>query len=151
MQDSCVIPEFPIFASIGSKVGACEKKSKALPLLNIIWNEIAQKPKRAIDDILRGPPDIKQYEKPDSGSLDQAFQLQKLISERIALAQTIGKPIPSEMSLGNSRLGILIRDAIPSDNPQRRRGSHTFFSQAISATVANISPATCRWGIFGFN
>ncbi|GJS53069.1 ankyrin repeat-containing domain, PGG domain protein [Tanacetum coccineum] len=54
-----------------------------MPLLNIIWYEIAQKPKRALDDILRGPPDIKQYEKPDSGSLDQAFQLQKLISERI--------------------------------------------------------------------
>ncbi|GKD87032.1 hypothetical protein Tco_1358186 [Tanacetum coccineum] len=96
MQDSCDIPEFPIFASIGSKVGACEKKSKALPLLNIIWNEIAQKPKRAIDDILRGPPDIKQYEKPDSGSLDQAFQLQKLISERI-VTTTIGV-FPSNIS-----------------------------------------------------
>ncbi|PWA47378.1 ankyrin repeat-containing domain, PGG domain protein [Artemisia annua] len=72
-----------VFASVGSKVGVCEKKSRALPLLNIIWNEIVQKPKRSIDDILRGPPDIKQYDKPDSGSLDQAFQLQKLISERL--------------------------------------------------------------------
>ncbi|GKF02545.1 hypothetical protein Tco_0029468, partial [Tanacetum coccineum] len=50
------------------------------------------------------------------------------------------------MSLGNSRWGILVRDTIPSDNPQRRFGSHSFFSQAISATVANFSPATCRWG-----
>ncbi|GKE54280.1 hypothetical protein Tco_1489436 [Tanacetum coccineum] len=59
---------------------------------------------------------------------------------------SLGKPIPIEMSLGNSRWGILVRDTIPSDNPQRRCGSHSFFSQAISATVANFSPATCRWG-----
>ncbi|GKB77222.1 hypothetical protein Tco_0944117 [Tanacetum coccineum] len=33
---------------------------------------------------------------------------------------SLGKTIPIEMSLGNSHWGILVRDTIPSDNPQRR-------------------------------
>ncbi|GKE82977.1 hypothetical protein Tco_1552977 [Tanacetum coccineum] len=48
---------------------------------------------------------------------------------------SLGKTIPIEMSLGNSHWGILVRDTIPSDNPQRRCGSHSFFSQPISAMV----------------
>nr|GEV24093.1 hypothetical protein [Tanacetum cinerariifolium] len=45
---------------------------------------------------------------------------------------------PSDLSLGNLRWRMLDRDTFPSDNPQRNCGSHIFFSQAISATVANI-------------
>ncbi|GKD07894.1 hypothetical protein Tco_1187579 [Tanacetum coccineum] len=62
---------------------------------------------------------------------------------------SLGKGIPSDLSLGNARWGSFVRDSFPSDNPQRRGGSHSFFSQGTSATVAHFSPATCRWGICG--
>ncbi|GJV93005.1 hypothetical protein Tco_1540818 [Tanacetum coccineum] len=48
---------------------------------------------------------------------------------------------PSDLSLGNTRWGSFVRDSFPSHNPQRRGGSHTFFSQGTSATVAHFSPA----------
>ncbi|GKD12056.1 hypothetical protein Tco_1196463 [Tanacetum coccineum] len=51
---------------------------------------------------------------------------------------SLGIPFPSDLSLGNVRWGMLDRDTFPSDNPQRKGGSHIFFSQEISATVAHI-------------
>ncbi|GJY54911.1 hypothetical protein Tco_0446575 [Tanacetum coccineum] len=35
---------------------------------------------------------------------------------------SLGKGIPSDMSLGNTRWGSFVRDSFPSDNPQRREG-----------------------------
>ncbi|KAJ9557460.1 hypothetical protein OSB04_012074 [Centaurea solstitialis] len=73
-----------IFAIVGIKMGAPEKKNEALKLLRIIWANIAKKPKNVIDDIIRGPPDSsKQHEKPASQKEDQTVQLLKLISEHV--------------------------------------------------------------------
>ncbi|PWA53656.1 Ankyrin repeat-containing protein [Artemisia annua] len=42
------------FSVIGLKAGPLEKEPKALQLLKIIWNDIAKRPKKEIDDIMRG-------------------------------------------------------------------------------------------------
>ncbi|XP_071735326.1 uncharacterized protein [Rutidosis leptorrhynchoides] len=60
------------------------KQQNALPLLKFIWEDIAKRPKRSIDDIIRGPLDPKQDEKSKDSNPDQALELQKLISEHIA-------------------------------------------------------------------
>ncbi|MFS8010306.1 putative PGG domain, ankyrin repeat-containing domain superfamily [Helianthus anomalus] len=54
-----------------------------MQLLRIIWGNIAKKSKKDIDDIIRGPADLKQDDKQTSGIIDQTLKLQKLISERI--------------------------------------------------------------------
>ncbi|KAK9062073.1 hypothetical protein SSX86_019258 [Deinandra increscens subsp. villosa] len=72
-----------VFEFIGSKVGVHEKENKALPLLRIIWEDIAKKPKAEIDKILRGPPDSIKQEKSASGRVVRAIQLQKLIYEHL--------------------------------------------------------------------
>ncbi|KAJ9553234.1 hypothetical protein OSB04_017279 [Centaurea solstitialis] len=73
-----------IFATVGLKVGAPEKKSEAMQLLRIIWKKIAEKPKNEIDDIIRGRPDSsEQSEKPGSQKEDQTLQLLKRISEHV--------------------------------------------------------------------
>ncbi|KAK9055508.1 hypothetical protein SSX86_026591 [Deinandra increscens subsp. villosa] len=72
-----------VFTFIGSKVGAHEKENQALPLLRIIWNDIAKKHKKKIDTILRGPLDSVKQDKSASGRMVQAIQLTKLISEQL--------------------------------------------------------------------
>ncbi|KAK9062038.1 hypothetical protein SSX86_019222 [Deinandra increscens subsp. villosa] len=67
----------------GLEGGSHEKEDNALQLLRIIWGNIAKKSKKDIDDILRGPVDVKQDDKPPSGFVDQTHRLQKLMSERI--------------------------------------------------------------------
>ncbi|KAJ0502208.1 putative ankyrin repeat-containing domain, PGG domain, ankyrin repeat-containing domain superfamily [Helianthus annuus] len=57
-----------------------EKEDYALKLLQIIWGDIAKKSKKEIDDILRGPVDTNQDNKPASGTVEE---LQKLISGHI--------------------------------------------------------------------
>uniref|UniRef100_A0A251V3Y6 Putative ankyrin repeat-containing domain, PGG domain protein n=1 Tax=Helianthus annuus TaxID=4232 RepID=A0A251V3Y6_HELAN len=70
-----------VFTFIGSKVGAQEKENQALLLLRIIWEDVAKKPKKEIDTILRGPVDSIKQDKLASGRMVLAIQLQKLISE----------------------------------------------------------------------
>ncbi|KAF5780047.1 putative ankyrin repeat-containing domain-containing protein [Helianthus annuus] len=41
----------------GSNSGSSKKANEAMQLLRIIWKNIASKPKKEIDDIIRGPPD----------------------------------------------------------------------------------------------
>ncbi|KAI3798808.1 hypothetical protein L1987_34087 [Smallanthus sonchifolius] len=72
-----------VFAFIGLKGGSHKKKDNALQLLRIIWGNIAKKSKKDIDDIIRGPADVKQDDKPAFGIVEQTLKLQKLISERI--------------------------------------------------------------------
>ncbi|GJW77091.1 RuvB-like protein 2 [Tanacetum coccineum] len=55
----------------------------------------------------------------------------------IAIPSDIG-PFLGDLSLGNVRWGTLARDRFPNDNPQPQGGSHVFFSQVISATMAHI-------------
>ncbi|KAK1410503.1 hypothetical protein QVD17_37040 [Tagetes erecta] len=70
-------------AFIGLKGGSHEKKDYAMQLLRIIWGNIAKRSKKEIDDIIRGPVDVKQDDKLASGIVNQTLSLQKLISERI--------------------------------------------------------------------
>ncbi|XP_035838671.1 uncharacterized protein LOC110907179 [Helianthus annuus] len=72
-----------VSAFIGVKGGSREKEDYAMQLLRIIWGNIAKKSKKDIDDIIRGPADLKQDDKQTSGIIDQTLKLQKLISERI--------------------------------------------------------------------
>ncbi|KAI3725823.1 hypothetical protein L1987_65618 [Smallanthus sonchifolius] len=68
----------------GSKPGMMKKDNGALQLLRLIWENIAKKPKKEIDDIIRGPPDtIKKDEKLPYNKKDQKLHLLKLISENI--------------------------------------------------------------------
>ncbi|GKC83703.1 ankyrin repeat-containing domain, PGG domain protein [Tanacetum coccineum] len=59
-----------VSAVIASKVVPPEKNDEALQLLKFIWNEIAKKPKKDIDFILRGPGT-----KLTTGNVDHAKQL----------------------------------------------------------------------------
>ncbi|GKD43957.1 hypothetical protein Tco_1268602, partial [Tanacetum coccineum] len=68
-----------VSAVIASKVVPPEKNDEALQLLKFIWNEIAKKPKKDIDFILRGPGT-----KLTTGNVDHAKQL---FSERIVKMQ----------------------------------------------------------------
>ncbi|GKE78859.1 hypothetical protein Tco_1544979 [Tanacetum coccineum] len=85
---------------------------------------------------------------PDMHIKDKILLLSSHYNNRPFPWRIVG-PFPSDLSLGNARWGSFVRDSFPSDNPQRRGGSHSFFSQGTSATVAHFSPATCRWGICG--
>ena len=53
-----------VFAYIASKVVPPEKNDEALQLLTIIWKAIAKKPKKEIDNIIRGSGARKQESKP---------------------------------------------------------------------------------------
>ncbi|GJZ18802.1 RuvB-like protein 2 [Tanacetum coccineum] len=72
-------------------------------------------------------------------SLDYKFSYLSwyITTTLIAIPSDIG-PFPGDLSLGNVRWGTLARDRFPNDNPQPQGGSHVFFSQVISATVAHI-------------
>ncbi|KAK1410504.1 hypothetical protein QVD17_37041 [Tagetes erecta] len=72
-----------VSAFIGLKGGSHEKEDHAMQLLRIIWGNIAKKSKKEIDDIIRGPVEVKQDDKPNSGIVNKTLKLQKLISERI--------------------------------------------------------------------
>ncbi|KAI3784507.1 hypothetical protein L1987_43606 [Smallanthus sonchifolius] len=68
-----------------SKPGPPKKESDALQLLRIIWENIAKKPKKEIDDIIRGQADpIKKEDRLPYNKEDQALQLLTRIYENIA-------------------------------------------------------------------
>ncbi|GJX22341.1 ankyrin repeat-containing domain, PGG domain protein [Tanacetum coccineum] len=69
-----------VSASIGLKVGTSEKENKAMELLRTLWEYIVKLPKKDIDDILRGPPDLTES---GPGRLVQTIQLNKLISKHL--------------------------------------------------------------------
>ncbi|KAJ0534456.1 putative ankyrin repeat-containing domain, PGG domain, ankyrin repeat-containing domain superfamily [Helianthus annuus] len=69
----------------GSNSGSSKKANDAMQLLRIIWKNIASKPKKEIDDIIRGPPDaVKKDDRLPYDKEDQTLHLLKLISENIA-------------------------------------------------------------------
>nr|XP_043634216.1 uncharacterized protein LOC122605357 [Erigeron canadensis] len=71
-----------VHAYSGPKVRA--REGPALQLLRLILDDIMKLPKNEIDSILiRGPNVIKPTNKPVSSKVDQALELQKLISEHI--------------------------------------------------------------------
>lgn len=72
-----------------------ENKAKALELLKIVWQNIAEKPKVEIDGILRGPPDnpINQDDKPAADKDNQTLQLLKLIADNVVKMQKNKEPV----------------------------------------------------------
>ncbi|XP_076888700.1 uncharacterized protein LOC143539204 [Bidens hawaiensis] len=69
----------------GSNTWMLKKDTEALQLLRIVWENIAKKPKKEIDDIIRGPLDpIKKDDRLPYNKEDQTLHLLKLISENIA-------------------------------------------------------------------
>ncbi|KAL8251468.1 hypothetical protein R6Q59_035161 [Mikania micrantha] len=64
--------------------GSLKKDNDALQLLRLIWENIAKKAKKDIDDIIRGPPDTaKKDERLPYNKKDQKLHLLKVISENI--------------------------------------------------------------------
>ncbi|MFS7970080.1 putative PGG domain-containing protein [Helianthus anomalus] len=78
--------ESDLFVSVrSSKAGPPKKDGDALQLLRIVWKDIAKKPKKEIDDIIRGMPDAaKKDERPPYNRKEQKLHLLKLMSENIA-------------------------------------------------------------------
>nr|GEV86946.1 putative ankyrin repeat-containing domain, PGG domain protein [Tanacetum cinerariifolium] len=73
-----------VLAFVGPKVGHPKKDTEALQLLRIIWNNIAKKSKKEIDDIIRGPVDpIKKDDRLPYGKDDQQLHLLKIIAEHV--------------------------------------------------------------------
>ncbi|KAL8231733.1 hypothetical protein R6Q57_001511 [Mikania cordata] len=67
-----------------SKSKSLRKDNDALQLLRLIWENIAKKAKKDIDDIIRGPPDTaKKDERLPYNKKDQKLHLLKIISENI--------------------------------------------------------------------
>ncbi|KAI3794311.1 hypothetical protein L1987_36940 [Smallanthus sonchifolius] len=80
-------PPFPERKSniIKRIIKSAPEKGNAFPLLRFIWEDVAQKPKLEIDEILRGPPDlIMQDSTIVSGRAIAMQRLQNLISEHVA-------------------------------------------------------------------
>lgn len=82
-----------VFRVMHPKMGVSEKekKVKALELLKIIWQNIAEKPKEEIDVILRGPPN--QDDKPAADKDNQTLQLLKLIADNLVKMQKNKEPV----------------------------------------------------------
>ncbi|KAI3784509.1 hypothetical protein L1987_43608 [Smallanthus sonchifolius] len=88
-----------------SKPGPPSKDKEALQLLRIIWENIAKKPKKEIDDIIRGSPEtIKKNDRLPYNKEDQKLHLLKLISENIAkMPAEIQKLTAGENCYGSKR------------------------------------------------
>ncbi|GKC86250.1 ankyrin repeat-containing domain, PGG domain protein, partial [Tanacetum coccineum] len=73
-----------VFAFVCPKEGHPKKDTEALELLRIIWKDIAKKPKKAIDDMIRGPPDEnKKDDRLPYGKEEQQLHLLKLIADHV--------------------------------------------------------------------
>ncbi|GJT62111.1 ankyrin repeat-containing domain, PGG domain protein [Tanacetum coccineum] len=80
-----------VFAFVCPKEGHPKKDTEVLELLRIIWKDIAKKPKKAIDDMIRGPPDKnKKDDRLPYGKEEQQLHLLKLIADHV-------KKIPTEL------------------------------------------------------
>ncbi|KAJ0564323.1 hypothetical protein HanRHA438_Chr07g0319891 [Helianthus annuus] len=60
-----------------------EKKDNAMKLLRLIWGYIAKKPKKEIDDILRGPRDVVMQDDKEPVSLEKRSNLIRLYPDLI--------------------------------------------------------------------
>ncbi|KAM0068857.1 putative PGG domain-containing protein [Helianthus debilis subsp. tardiflorus] len=60
-----------------------EKKDNAMKLLRLIWGYIAKKPKKEIDDILRGPRDVVMQDDKEPVSLEKKEQRTRLEVEAL--------------------------------------------------------------------
>ncbi|KAJ0485710.1 putative ankyrin repeat-containing domain, PGG domain, ankyrin repeat-containing domain superfamily [Helianthus annuus] len=86
------------FALIGLAGGAYEETSKALQVLQIIWEDIAKQRKTDIDNILRGPL--------DSQNLIQLLPIQKLIYKHLGNLREQTKQIEMTSSHQNTYMRL---------------------------------------------
>ncbi|MFS8018664.1 hypothetical protein Hanom_Chr15g01394711 [Helianthus anomalus] len=103
---------FPTVSVRSSKPGPPNTDGDALQLLRIIWKDIAKKPKKEIDDIIRGMLDaVKKDERPPYNRKEQKLHPLKLISENIAKISAENKKstagtsasLTREPSMGNAK------------------------------------------------
>lgn len=116
-----------VVALIRFKAGAPEKESDALQLLRIIWKNIAKKPKKEIDDIIRGPVDpVKKDDRLPYNKEDQSLHLLKLISEHV-----IKMPVEIQKIIGSTSK---ITRAPSFTNPKKTYSSRILF---VAAEMGN--------------
>nr|XP_043617636.1 uncharacterized protein LOC122589408 isoform X1 [Erigeron canadensis] len=105
-----------------------EKDSEALQLLRIIWGNIAKKPKKEIDDIIRGPPDgPKKEDRLPYGREDQTLHLLKLISDNVV-------KMPSEIQRLTAGSSGTIKRAPSMGNARKTYSSRILF---VAAEMGN--------------
>ncbi|KAK1432573.1 hypothetical protein QVD17_09470 [Tagetes erecta] len=112
----------------GSKSGLSRNDNEALKLLRIIWENIAKKPKKEIDDIIRGPPDtIRKDDRLPYDKEDQQLHLLKLISENIV-------KMPAEIHKLNAGSSAIVTKVQPTGNTRKTYPSRILF---VAAEMGN--------------
>nr|XP_043615792.1 uncharacterized protein LOC122587691 [Erigeron canadensis] len=100
-----------VFRRDGSEV-VPEKDTEAMQLLRIIWENIAKKPKKEIDEIIRGPADeSKKEDRLPYGKEDQNLHLLKLISDNVAKVPVEIQRLKAESSERTTRKPPMINNA----------------------------------------
>ncbi|GJU85364.1 ankyrin repeat-containing domain, PGG domain protein [Tanacetum coccineum] len=124
---------FAVFAFVCPKEGHPKKDTEALELLRIIWKDIAKKPKKEIDDMIRGPADkIKKDDRLPYGKEDQHQHLLKLIADHVI-------KIPTELQkikCGSANISRTLSKtkSIPLTPSKKTYSSRTLF---IAAEMGN--------------
>ncbi|PWA40442.1 ankyrin repeat-containing domain, PGG domain protein [Artemisia annua] len=117
-----------VFTFVFPKKGHPKKDTQAMELLRIIWKDIAKKPKKAIDDLIRGPADvIKKDERLPYVKEDQQLHLLKLIADHVI-------KIPTELQKINRGPSANISRTPPMTNGKKTYSSRTLF---IAAEMGN--------------
>ena len=119
---------FAVFSFVCPKEGHPKKDTEALELLRIIWKDIAKKPKKEIDDMIRGPADeIKKDDRLPYGKEDQHLHLLKLIADHVI-------KIPTEIQKINRGRSANISRTPSMTNAKKTYSSRTLF---IAAEMGN--------------
>ncbi|GKC15922.1 ankyrin repeat-containing domain, PGG domain protein [Tanacetum coccineum] len=117
-----------VFAFICPKEGHPQKDTEALQLLRIIWKDIVKKPKKAIDDMIRGPADvIKKEDRLPYGKEEQQVHLLKLIADHVI-------KIPAELQKINGGTSANISITPSMKNAKKTYSLRTLF---IAAEMGN--------------
>ncbi|GJU88364.1 ankyrin repeat-containing domain, PGG domain protein [Tanacetum coccineum] len=117
-----------VFAFICPKEGHPQKDTEALQLLRIIWKDIVKKPKKAIDDMIRGPADvIKKEDRLPYGKEEQQVHLLKLIADHVI-------KIPAELQKINGGTSANISITPSMTNAKKTYSLRTLF---IAAEMGN--------------
>ncbi|XP_076950683.1 uncharacterized protein LOC143623729 [Bidens hawaiensis] len=105
-----------------------KKDGEALQLLRIIWENIAKKPKKEIDNIIRGDPDVpKKDDRLPYNKEDQKLHLLKLIYEKV------GK-MPTEMQKLTAGTSATFTRAPSMENAKKTYSSRVLF---VAAEMGN--------------
>ncbi|KAI3725825.1 hypothetical protein L1987_65621 [Smallanthus sonchifolius] len=125
---SNIFMKFISWAFVLCSKPAPRKDNEALQLLRLIWKNIAKKPKKEIDDIIRGSPEtIKKDERLPYNKEDQKLHLLKLISENIA-------KMPAEIQKLTAGSSVKITRAPSMGNARKTYPSRILF---VAAEMGN--------------